>query len=165
MAEFKDASQGRRGSKQSDIPVTIKSWLSCGCSELRRLPLPPPLLLYRFAAQAWTLCHPADPNGTMGGTVISSYLSSRRRVFCVLATCFCFQTTYVSVGVGDEFNVHHLCFLCLHVNKPKMSAHADCTLHWLFWSREFWSMYMGLIFKTFRDKILWPPDIILNLWF
>lgn len=83
MAEFKDSSQSHSGSKQSDIPVTVKSWLSSGCSELCRLPPPPPprLLLYRFAAQAWTLCHPADLNGTMGGTAISSYLSSRRRVF------------------------------------------------------------------------------------
>lgn len=38
----------------------------------------------------------------------------------------------MNVGVGDEADVHHLSSLCLHVNKPKMSAHADCTLHWLF---------------------------------
>lgn len=27
------------------------------------------------------------------------------------------------------------------------------------------SMYEGLIFKTLWDKILWSPDIIVNLWF
>lgn len=98
-----------RGSKQSDIPVTIKSWLSCGCSVWA-----PPCCCFCcstglvLAAQAWTLCQPADLNGMMGGTVIG-------RVFWQPA--FCFEKTFTNVGVGDQVDdVHRPCHRAQNVS-------------------------------------------------
>lgn len=65
------------------------------CADWRLPPLLLLLLLYRFAAQAWTLCHPADLNGTMGGTVISSYLSSHRRVFLCFGNLLLFSDKHM----------------------------------------------------------------------
>lgn len=98
-----------RGSKQSDIPVTIKSWLSCGCSVWAAPSCccccSTGLVL---AAQAWTLCHPADLNGMMGGTVIG-------RVFWQPA--FCFEKTFTNVGVGDQVDdVHCPCHRAQNVS-------------------------------------------------
>lgn len=105
-----------RGSKQSDIPVTIKSWLSCGCSVWA----PPSCCCcccstgLVLAAQAWTLCHPVDLNGMMGGTVIG-------RVFWQPA--FCFEKTFTNVGVGDQVDdVHRPCHRAQNVSTGRSST-------------------------------------------
>lgn len=70
------ASAQRCGSKQSDIPVTIKSWLSCGCSELCCC-CPTGLL----AAPVWRLWFPpCDLRVPMGGTVVQARRSFRWRL-------------------------------------------------------------------------------------
>lgn len=102
----------RHGSKQSDIPVTIKSWLNCGCSE--RLCHGRPAGLSLGSGLRGVACS-LELNGLIGGTVtrlfperLTLFFSSRQLVFVF--------TKHVCVGVGPRE-----CFCRRRVSRCKMS--------------------------------------------